>query len=283
MKSIRTSPLALLLIAFCAITAVPAHAQITEDFSSYTVGDNAEFLGTIDTDWLSTWRSAGNNATGSGIIANTSPLNSGGNYLSGTVNTNAGTSITSATLGRAYNADTISSVGTSAYTMSFDFRADTATATERYDIFDSKVRASTSSTSATTWRVAAYDGKWYASDGSSSTLTDTGLAFAAGTTYSFDITQDPTNLLWGLTVTDGTTTESIADLATRTSTWGTGGDTTGGRWITFAASEFGTALGTTDALFSVDSIAIAAIPEPQAIALIFGWLALLPVMLRRRK
>ena len=169
--------------------------------------------------------------------------------------------------------------------MSFNFRADTATPILRYDIFDSKVRASSSATSQTSWRVVAYGGKWYASDGAD-TLRDTTLAFAAGTTYSFDITQDPAHLSWGLTITDGTTTKSIADLDTRTSTWGTDvAPQLGARWLTFGASEIidGTSVGTT-ARFSVDSIKKKTdIPEPNAISLIFGSLALVPVILRRRK
>jgi|GEM_PF-2520861 len=252
--------LALSLITCCAIAVIPVHAQITEDFSAYTVGDNGIDAGTIDSNWLSTWRTASYQVTQSAIIANTNPVNSGNNYYSGSITTNAGaTGSISGAQSRAYNADVISSSGASEYTISFDFRAASATVIQRYDIFDSKIRASSSSSSVTTWRVAAFDGRWHASNGTND-LTDINFDFTAGTIYSFSITQDPSVPSWDLTITNGTTAESttIEDLATRAATWDTdSAPQLGARWLSVAASEIisGASVGTSTQ-FSIDSIEI---------------------------
>jgi len=281
------APIVLLALAVLPVRAV---VPITDDFTNATLGTanlgtNTSFNGDHSgSGWLSGWRSISTNATTSGQVLNTAPVNSSGKYFSSTIATSAVTSIDKGAVGRGYDF-TGNSFASSVFTESFDFRVDTLVANLRYDIFDNQTRANAPGT-VTSWQLEALNGLWYVRNGA--TDTSTGLAYSAGTTYSISVTVDNTTAKWNYSIFDGTTTVSGTALSFRATTLAnaTVTDTglSGARWLMVAASEIVDA-SATSTTFSLDNVIInsAAIPEPSTTALLFGAATLGAVCIWKRR
>ncbi|RRJ99001.1 PEP-CTERM sorting domain-containing protein [Opitutaceae bacterium TAV4] len=283
-SAITAATTALLALALFAAAQHPARATIiADDFSAYTVGTQVTSQvqpGGVGNGWLSGWRiSSGSLASGGNVsvISATTPFDSGGNYMSSTIKTAAGNTSSGGGFGRAYDAQTISTNGTNAFEISFDFRADLASGdlpdNLRYNIFDGQTRASFYD-SKCTWILSAYDGKWHVSNGSTANFVATTLTFAANTTYSITIKEDPAAKTWTLSITDGTNSATNTNLGFCATTWATDASTANARWLNFAATEIIPSGSTTTTgltgVFSVDNVSISTVPEPATLALLFG-------------
>jgi hypothetical protein len=281
----RLAPIALLALAALPLRAV----TITEDFNSYTasstdvsgIGGSPGFGGTGN-GWLSGWRNSLSNTTGTAKVLNTTPVNSGGNYFSGTIATGATTSVDRGGIGRAYDF-TANSLATTVFNVGFDFRVDTLDTNLRYDIFDNSIRGTGPSAGTTSWQLEALNGFWYVRDGTND--TSTGMVFAAGTTYSISLAVNTATSSWTYSIYNGSTTVT-GTAAFRGVAGGTATDTTtgtvGARWLMVAATEQIDAAASSTT-FSLDNVVISAIPEPSTTALLFGAATLGAVCIRRRR
>src|SRR5689334_5191342 len=112
------TPIHLLVPLGLLTLTLPARAfTASEDFSSYAApttfsganlaaaaGAGTAGTGAAGNGWLNGWRSASSTVSAGAQVINTSPVNSGGNYLSGTFTTNSsGSTADSIALGRAYD------------------------------------------------------------------------------------------------------------------------------------------------------------------------------------
>ena len=137
MKALTRLALALLV----APLAGALHAQtVIDDFSGYTVGDTLATPLNGGSGWADQWRTASNNGTSptvSGVVANSSQLNSNGNYLD--VSLSRGNAGNYTTLYRQFSNSTLS-LRTGVHTVSFLWRADSLTgfsnANDRFEFFN---------------------------------------------------------------------------------------------------------------------------------------------------
>jgi hypothetical protein len=251
------------LLVWCG--TAPA-AVISDDFNSYPAGSISGSLGSpgygtvTSGQWLSGWHNGASNSAVTASIANTSPINSGGNRLAGTISANPSTFLNSGGLDRAYDV-TASGLSTRLFTIGFDYRADAVAPDMRVDIFDNNVRSFGGPTIATSgsvsWQLIARDGFWFVYDGSTATEISTGVPFAAGTSYSFVITVNPVSFKWEVGINNGTSIATFSNLGFRNANFTTDTATAiGGRWLNFTATE------TADAYphittFSLDNVSIA--------------------------
>lgn len=285
--------LALPAITLLGLASVSAHAvTITEDFNSYTASEtpvtgltSAPGFGSASNGWLTGWRSASSTTPASASILNSSPLNGGGNYLSGTLTSNSTTGTPDGiALTKAYDVTGNSLASASALYYNFDFRTDALPSSMRFDIFDNRTRGSGADGSNTSWHMRAAGGFWYVLNGGS--VVATNLAATTGVTYSISVVSDPTNSTWSYTIDNGTTSVSGSGLGFRNASFGT--DSTsgsvGGRWFGVSAAEI-TDLSAQSGTFSIDNISISTtpIPEPSTIALLGGFFALGAAATRRRR
>lgn len=201
--------------------------------------------------WLGGWQTSGG-STLSASVQSSDPLTTGGgNYLA--VNATAGASATSGFVVRQFDN---SLLGSSPYTLSFNFRPDsTLTGSEGFQIFAANASGIGGTSSADLWeiRVAANSGsgKWQIGNGTGSVVTN--LVATADTTYSFSLTINPTSG-YTVSISDGVTTWNSATLAFRNSN-------SAGNYLYFGASAVAPSSTTS---FSIDSIAI--VPEPANLA-----------------
>ena len=294
MNTPRLLPLGPAIALLCL--TLPAHAvTIVEDFNQYTASDtaissttltNVPGYGTTGGGWLQGWRSASSSgATTSVKVLNTTPLNSSGNYFFGTLTSNATTTGTKDSFGlcKAYDVTGNSLASATAIYTNFDLRVDSTTTTMQLDIIDNQTRGTGSVNGS--WQIRTVNGFWSVVSGTS-TVTSTGLAFAAGTTYSFAIVSNPTTFKWDYTISDGSTSVSGSGLDFRVSSFTVDSTTgsVGGRWFTVAASET-TDTASQSTTFSLDNISIStsAIPEPSTYAVLVGAASLGLVVIGRRR
>jgi hypothetical protein len=283
-------------IALLGLFAPLAHAvTITEDFNQYTASSTpvtgltaVPGFGTTGNGWLEGWRTASTpNATAGVTVINTSPLNSGGNYFSATLTSNATTGTTPANdaigLGKAYDVAGNSLASATAIYTNFDVRVDSITSTMQFDILDNGARGTGNVNGS--WQVRAVNGLWYVLNGSNA--ISTGLTFNTGTTYSFSIVSNPTTFKWDYTISDGSTSVSGSDLSFRVSTFVTDTATgsVGGRWFLATATETSD-VSSQSTTFSLDNISIGTsspIPESSTYALLAGVVSLTFVLAGRRQ
>lgn len=292
------TPVHLLVPLGLLTLTLPARAfTASEDFSSYSTpttfsganlagaaGAGTAGTGAAGNGWLNGWRSASSTVTAGAQVINTSPVNSGGNYLSGTFTSNStGTTADSIALGRAYDVTGGSLAGETSLYINFDFRADSVPSTMRYDIFENLGRATGATSASFNFRTVG--GFWNTIAGTGSTLTATTMAFNAGTTYSFAIVLNPVNATWSYSISDGTASVSASSLGFRVASFDTDATagSAGGRWFEVVGTETTNVLSQTTT-FSLDNLSIStsAIPEPSACALLVGATVLGLVSLRRR-
>ncbi|MFH1500265.1 MAG: hypothetical protein ABII82_20865 [Verrucomicrobiota bacterium] len=288
--------------ALLLIASLPAARAFTaaEDFSAYTAPTaftntallNSAGAGTAGTGadgngWLNGWRTSTSTGLAQTVgVQNTTPVNSGGNYLSATIltkSTSGDTIKDSTSVARAYDAAGGDLATATALNISFDFRVDSIDAANmRYDLFENLNRATGATSTSFNFRTSS--GVWNYFDGANFVATT--MTFEAGTTYAFSIDLDPVNSTYTFTLGNGTTSvSSVSAAAFRTTGFGTDTSTgsDGGRWLTFNANETTNVLGQTTS-FSVDNILIttSTIPEPSAAALVMGLTTLGLVSVRRR-
>lgn len=290
----KTPLTSLAALALLALAHLPGRAvTITEDFNSYTAsaGDVSGLgavpgFGTTTGGWLEGWRSASTTVSAKAKVLNTTPVNSGGNYFSGTLTANSsGTSLDSIALGKAYDVAGNSLASVSALYVNFDLRIDSINgSTMRYDVFDNNTRGT--GVSLASWNFRTVNGFWNTVSGTGSTLTDTTMAFTTDTTYSFSIVVNPTNSTWTYTISNGSksvSSTSALDFRTAGFATDTVSGSVGGRWLEVAATETSNVL-SQSTTFSLDNISIstAAIPEPSTYALLSGVALLGFVLLGRR-
>lgn len=273
-------------IALLALGVVPLHAVvISDDFTNATPGTaNVTGANTFTGDhagsgWLAGWRAASSNTTVTAAVLNDPPVKSGGNYFSGTIATGANTALDRGGIGRPYDF-TGSSLATTPFQVSFDFRVDSKSATLNYDIFDTNTR-SPNLTSNISWQLEVVGTSWYVRNGATDTLIS-GMAFAAGTTYSISVGVDIASAKWSYSISDGSTTVSGSALSFRGAGYTNTDGTTGGRWFEVIASEGSDSNGASTT-FSLDNVMISTIPEPSTYALLFGVATLGAVCIWKRR
>jgi hypothetical protein len=254
-----------------AISAAPVKAQIAANFdggNSTSVVD--AFIGKTGDGWLSGWTTSGGSAP-AGTVVNTTPLVSGGgNYLSSSV-ANIGASASSGLVFRKFD----SSLTTSpSYTVSFNFRLDTALAgAQVFNIFAANTASLGGPSAADLWEISVQansnGGKWKIGSNATTMLATQGL------TYAFTLTITP-GVGYTASIFNGTTTYTTPSIAFRT------GSSTGD-YLYFGATSVAAS---TTVGYSIDSIVISSIPEPADIATIFASVSLLAAMggiVRRRR
>ena len=265
---------------------------IVEDFNQYTASDTpvtglgaVPGYGTTGGGWLEGWRTAATSgATSSVKVLNASPVNSGGNYFSATLTSNATTGVTDAIgLGKAYDVAGNSLASATAIYTNFDLRVDSITATMQLDIIDNAARGTGNVNGS--WQIRAVNGAWYILNGG--TVTSTGMAFNAGTTYSIAIVSNPTTFKWDYTISNGSTSVSGTDKSFRVSSFVTDATagSVGGRWFLATATETSD-ISSQSTTFSLDNISISTvspIPEPSTYALLLGAASLGLVLVARRQ
>lgn len=289
----KTHTRLLVPIALLALGVVPVHAvMISDDFTNATLGTaNVTGASTFTGDhagggWLAGWRAASSNTTVSASVLNTTPVNSGGNYFSGTILTAANSTTDRGGIGRSYDFSG-NSLATTPFQVSFDFRVGSKSSNLNYDIFDTNTR-SPNITSNISWQLEIVNGLWYVRNGATDTQIMNGataFAFTVGTTYSISVGVDIASGKWSYSINDGSTTVSGSALGFRgTSTGYTSTDgTTGGRWLEVIASEASDVTSASSTTFSLDNVMISTIPEPSTYALLFGAATLGAVCIRRRR
>lgn len=232
----------------------------TDTFQTYAVGTSfttGQTLGAAGSGWASGWRTGGSFATPTGVIANTSPLDSG-NRLGATVVTQAGKTSANGAVTRAYAAAGLAQP----FIINFIFRPDTTPADVRYLLADTRTRAAGPDITAS-WQIASVNGTWQAFDGVANggpgAYVDTGVAVVAGRAYDFTVTVNPVAKTWLVNIAAAGASVTKTGLNARSNTFATDtAEAVGGRWLNFAVQELVTGpatVGKTGA-FSLDGLVI---------------------------
>ena len=232
----------------------------SEPFESYAVGttfSSGQTMGAAGGNWASGWRTGGSYAIPRGTVNSTSPVSSG-NYLAGTITTQAGHSAASGAIIRAFDASGISTP----FKIYFSLRPDTTPANVTYLLGDNQLRSAFGPDVTSAWQIGSVNGTWQFLNGSANggpnAYVDTGMPVVSGVVYDFVVTVDPVAHTWRATIVNGNSYASRAGLNARSNTFAI--DTTdavGGRWLTFALKEnvTGSSVGATGN-FSVDSLVV---------------------------
>jgi hypothetical protein len=286
-KSRLLLPLATL--AGFAVATGSSHAAVIANFTDGNGTSSVDqYQGIVGNGWTTAWQFQGATFS-STVVTNTTPVNSGGNYLSTSKTSNVVPGL--AAVGRRF-ATTVAGGGvdnTLPVVFSFDLRIDTLTG---WDATSDAITLNANNASGTTygasgnssWIIRAYGAtsggatasQWAfyngAADGggfSSANFVSSGMTVSAGTTYSFTIVSDPDTKKYVTTISNGTTTVTSASMG----------------WRATSASDgigFSSEISATDdnVSWSLDSVSIANIPEPSTALL--GGLGLLALLRRRR-
>jgi len=236
-------------------------ANVTETFESYTSGTSftsGTSLGSATNGWAYAWKTAASYGTPKGVIANANPVDSG-QYLSGTITTQAGHTAASGAITRPFTATSVNAP----FDIYFCIRPDSTPSNVSYLLGDNQNISAFGPDSTSSWQIASVNGTWQFYDGGanggSNSYYDTGIPVVAGTVYDVSVTVNPNAHTWQGTLSNGITFYTRSALNARSSTFDL--DQTlavGGRWLTWGVKEIvtsGTTVGTTGA-FSVDSISV---------------------------
>lgn len=235
------------------------------DSSALTQPAGAGYPGTSakGNGWLNGWRSASTNVLADLTVVNTRPLAFGGNYLSTVLSAHGAATafIDAVAIGRAYDVAGASLASAGTIQIGFTVRADEIAAdTMRLDLFESGVRASSSTANGSSYCFRTQDGYWHYFDGVN--FHSTGMPFEVGATYTFAITLNPVTCTYSFSISDQATSVTITDAAFRINNFNTdtATGTTGGRWIQFGAAEVRDVAGQS-ATISIDNLFITANPN----------------------
>ncbi|MBN2217000.1 MAG: BNR-4 repeat-containing protein [Pirellulales bacterium] len=202
------------------------------------------YPGTAGDGWMGAWQAPASRALLSAQVLASSPLATGtGNYLdvsidmdSDVTDSNNGQGCVARNYGDYYGEFSAALPHTIQFQIRIDENLGTGTTftsnLDRYYFFDYP-SARSGTAAACSWAVFAfgadygtakakkwsfYNGLQDSGDFSEYQLVNTGMSVVAGTTYDFTITVDPANRLYAASVSNGSTTASVAGLGFRTST-----------------------------------------------------------------
>lgn len=287
--------LAVLAAGSFALASAPAARAFvaSEDFGSYSAptnfttaalgssaGAGAAGTGAAGNGWLNGWRTASTTTTPPVSIANTSPLGSGGNYLTASLNTNStGSTLDSLSVARAYDVAGGSLATAASIDVAFDFRVTSSASTMRFDLFENQVRGTGATGASYNFRTSG--GVWNYFNGVN--MVATTLTFSVGAVYSFDISINPVASTYSFTISDGTDSVSASSIGFRTAGFATDATTgsNGGRWVIFNSIET-TNVASQSSVIAIDNLSVSTIPEPASAATLAG-AALLGVAATRRR
>lgn len=259
--------------------AMSSNAAIIANFTDgagTTMPD--QYAGVAGSGWLGAW---GTNNSPTVAVASATPVNGGGNYL------NVTTSITNdAAVGRRFDGTATGANIALPVTFTFDLRINTLSgwdSTNDYISVHSNTSLSTYNVGTdSTFFIRALGAspatginanQWLFYNGaangtySAANFQSSGMAITEGTTYTFNITNDPVAKKYSVSIFDGTSTVSASDLGWRSST--------ASNSIAFNQKV---SAGTDVIGYSIDNISI--IPE-SATTMLLGLAGL--AMLRRRR
>jgi hypothetical protein len=287
-------------LLFLALISLQCTAPLTWAGASANftggVGTSAfdQFSGIAGGGWDAGWTEVRNSNLQSftSSVVNTLPLNTGGNYLSYSFQSNANGQQGVQSVNRGYtNAVPLNQK----HTISFDFRydgslTDFTTSSDRYRFFDA-------GTSSTIVDLAGFEARWIigvqgnyspsaavagpefyfyngTADGSpfsTSRFSASGLGLSSGLTYTFTINVDPSNKQWNASIFDGTATVNSGIMGFFANSTAAGGflNAVG---VVSGTDASGASLGESSA-FSLDTISV--IPEPNTFSLLILSMAFL--------
>lgn len=276
----------IVVVVSIASISPSARAAVVATFTDGSGTSSADqFQGIAGDGWTSAWGSpAGNVPTTS--VTSASPINGSGNYLS--VNPNGAGD---GAIGRAFDGTGLNGGvnATLPVTISFDLRIDalggwgangdyitihSSTGTGAYNVsgassFIIRGYGASPATGKNGNEWLLYSGAGDGGTFAASNFVNSGMTIAPNTTYHFTVTSNPTMETYGVTISNGTTSVSSADLGWRANA-GTGLQTN----LAFNHRESSTA----DTFgYSIDNISI--VPEPSTVLL--GGLGMLALLRRR--
>lgn len=289
-------PRHLATVCLLALGSTVASAAVIADFSGGSgTTQPDQYLGMAGDGWAEAWSSrTGSQSTSSFTVNDSTPFGpDGGNYLQ--INyqrTATGTGSNRTGVARPFLTTGSSSIDMSkAYTIAFDFRADTLTG---WDSSADQIAFSSESTSTigsfgadTPWSLLIRgDNRWVVTNGngvggiSNLDFTSLGLtSLTAGTVYSIKVFIDPEAKGYDLTITAGDTTYRASDL--------NDGNLLGFRTNATAKDanvlqfrSYTSELGTIN--WSLDNIEIASVPEPSVVGMLIGGLVGMRLLMRSR-
>ena len=265
--------LALALVVACVPGALSA-AVSTLGFTGGTgTASFDQYTGIAGGGWNGAWGSSGTASTVA--VSSTTPIGSGGNYLS-VINTNT---TGDSPIYRQFDSTLGQSV-TAAYQVSYSLRLDTLgnfnNVNDYISLSDSATSGGTSTTSSFFIRAfgavsgtanagvwAFYNGPQNGGGYNSNLWINSSMALTAGTTYSFTINIDPTTKTYSVSIFDGSTTATATGLGFRSNSF------SGGSYLNFTTRN--DAATTSDTIaYSLDNISVSAIPEPSTYAALAG-------------
>lgn len=274
--------------------ASAASAQTTPISANFTGGNGTasfdQYTGVAGGGWASAWNVVQNTVEGTQTIgvANTSPVSSGGNYLSfSNTGTNGGNNLG---LNRTWDTNTFSATA-APFRISFDLRIDSVSgwnSTNDYITLSTGGSGNASPGGGSTFIIRAYGANigtavantWAFYNGgkdglgfNTSLFISSGMAVTSGTTYKFTIDLNPAALTYVATINNGTTSISSAAMGYRTNL---------ANKSTFQINSMNSAPADTFA-YSLDSVGITVIPEPSSYAALGGFGAIGLALYRRRR
>lgn len=254
-----------------------ASAQITANFTDGNGTSSVDqYTGIAGNGWSSAWYTVGpsGNSTSTTITAgvtNTTPLNGGGNYLSVTNTPGANGQ------GDGVGRDISSANGVnlaSPYTISFDFRLDSATTNwagndgvNIYNDSNSKILGGDNG-----FQIVGDSSGWRVRNGNA--FLNTGVSLVSGTVYNFTIALDPTNSQYTTTITGGASPYASGTLGYRD----TAAAATDFTHLIFNSKDN---QGTDTISYSIDNLIV--VPEPASAAVLLGLTGLGLAICRRSR
>jgi hypothetical protein len=278
-----------LALAVAAIAFVPSTLTAAVSTLGFTDGTGTtsfdQYTGSTGGGWDTTWATSGTASTVS--VINTNPISGGGNYLSvGNTNTTG-----DAPIFRSFDGAASGQLITSPYRVSYSLRVDTLGNFNNTNDYISLSDNTTTGGAGTnsTFLIRAYGattgtatgGVWAFHNGTQNGTFSTNLfqsstmAVTAGVTYSFTIDVNPLTRTYDVSIYDGSTTVSATGLGFRKSA------NTGADYLNFTTKN-DVASASDSIIYSLDNIAVGAIPEPSTYAAILGLGVLGFTALRRR-
>ncbi len=242
-----------------------------------------QYVGIAGNGWTSPWST--NNADMTVTVSNTTPLNSGGNYVTATT-TNASARSVKRTYGNHEEVNLAA-----LHVISFDWRFDGNIAqfsanSDRLSIADGSTGGNGES-GATAFLIRAHGAdrgtatglQWALYNGGQDNAADiddnlwvnSGMSFQAGVVYSFKIALDPVSRTYDVTIKDGSTTVTVEDLGFWTSS-----NTVAGT-LNFMSRK---SAGADNLAFSFDTVSIL-VPEPASLSLLGAGAVMMLSRLRR--
>jgi hypothetical protein len=283
---VRAVPLALLTL-FASATAATAQTVVANFTGGTGTASSDQYTGVAGNGWVGPWSFGG--TAGFAAVANTTPLaTGGGNYLAySSVSGGSGSDIA---LNRQWSSTNVPD--TAAYRVSFSVRLDNIgnwDAAGDYFTVSASNAVANSPSGSSSFIIRAYGattgtataGKWAFYNGgknsaafNASLFQSSTMSVVAGTTYQFTVDVNPLTGTYAATIDDGTSSVSATALGFRSATF------TSRNVLNFDSAK---SVATDTFGYSIDTVSIAAIPEPSTYAVLVGFGAIGLTALRRRR